>query len=214
MATALGWTLVTLPNEPAAPATVDFSAYDMIAASTNPFTGQQQFYDWGAAVLEASVSMPPLTHVQAQNWIAFMLSLKGTANVFQFGDPLALLPVKGGINGTPVVNGAGQTGRTLATKGWAAPLTGPFFSVLQPGDWIQIGFRLYRNLTQQFVSDPGGIGLVVLDIWPPLREPPADGDAIIVADTKGLFRLKSNQRKWSITASRLYGLQFEIREAL
>jgi hypothetical protein len=214
MPTALGWNLITLPNDPAAPAAVDFTAYDIVAASLNPFTGQQQFYDWGGAVLEASISMPPLTHVQAQNWIAFLLSLKGTANVFQFGDPLAQAPQAGVVGGTPVVNGAGQTGRTLNTKGWPAPAFGPYPYVLRPGDWLQIGYRLYRNLTSKIISDPGGVGLVTLDIWPPLREPPADGDAIIVTNTLGLWRLKSNQRKWSITESRFYGLQFEIREAL
>jgi hypothetical protein len=112
------------------------------------------------------------------------------------------------------VNGAGQTGRTLNTKGWPAPAFGPYPYVLRPGDWLQIGYRLYRNLTSKIISDPGGVGLVTLDIWPPLREPPADGDAIIVTNTLGLWRLKSNQRKWSITESRFYGLQFEIREAL
>jgi len=36
--------------------------------------------------------MPALTHAQAQQWIAFLLSLRGQANVFQLGDPLAVSP--------------------------------------------------------------------------------------------------------------------------
>lgn len=214
MATALGWNLITLPTSPLAPASIDFSATDIIAVSSNPFTGQQQTYDWGGALLEASVSMPPLTHIQAQTWIAFLLSLKGTANVFQFGDPLARNPQAGVVGGTTVVNGAGQTGRRLNTKGWPAPLSGPYPWVLRPGDWIQIGYRIYRNLTAQIITDPGGVGLVTLDIWPPLRESPNDLDPIVITNTNGLFRLKSNQRKWSMTASRTYGIQFDIREAL
>ena len=211
---ALGWNLVTLPNDPPAPATIDFSAVDIVAASTNPFTGQQQIYDWGGAMLEASVSLPPLTHTQAQAWIAFLLRLKGTANVFQFGDPLASSP-QGTAGGTPVADALSTArARQITTRGWPTSQFGPYPYVLKPGDWLQIGFRLYRNLTAQNAAYAGGLGTATLDVWPPLREAVPDGTAISVYNTKGLFRLKSNVRKWSITGSRLYGMQFEIREAL
>ena len=41
-----------------------------------------------------------------------------------------------------------------------------------------------------------------------------DGDTIITTNTKGLFRLKGNPRKFSMLGNRTYGLQFDIREAL
>jgi hypothetical protein len=53
-----------------------------------------------------------------------------------------------------------------------------------------------------------------LSIWPQLRESPADGDSITLNNTKGLWRLAANSRKWSVTGSRTYGMQFDIREAL
>jgi hypothetical protein len=79
---------------------------------------------------------------------------------------------------------------------------------LEPGDFIQIGFRLYRNL------DIAASGSSTLNIWPQIRESPADGDTIITHNTQGLFRLKSNTRGWSLSEARVYGFQFEIREAL
>jgi len=34
--------------------------------------------------MEATVTMPPLTDAQAQNWIAFLRALQGPVGVFQF----------------------------------------------------------------------------------------------------------------------------------
>lgn len=206
MPTFNGWDIISLPTIPAAPATVDFTATDIVAMSISPFTAQQQVQEWQQGWFEASVSYPPLTHVQAQAWIAFLLGLRGQANVFQIGDPLAVAPQGSGA-GTPVVSGGGQTGFSLVTSGWTPGAGG----VLLPGDWLQIGYRAYRNLLR---ADADGSGNATLSIYGPLREPPADGDAITLNNVKVLMRLKSNARKWSETAARVYGLQFDCREAL
>jgi len=188
-----------MPSYPS-PRSIDFTAIDTVGVAVSPFTGQQQTQNWRNAWLEASVSMPPLKHIQAQAWIAWLLGLQGQAGVFQLGDPLAPLPQ--GLGGSMTVSGAGQTGYTLNVAGGAGAPS------LLPGDWIQIGFRLYRNIG----TYNGGAG--ALDIWPQIRESPLDGTAIVVTDTKGLFRLKSNVRKWSESDMRMYGLEFEIREAI
>ena len=88
MATFNGWTIVTLPTDPPAPSSIDFTLQDLVATVDNPFTGQQQFQDWQASFIEWSVSMPPLTRAQAPAWIAFLMSTRGSLNVFQMGDPL------------------------------------------------------------------------------------------------------------------------------
>ena len=87
-----GWDIISMPATPAAPATIEFTATDTVAVSISPFTGQQQVQDWQASYMEASVSMPALTHAQAQEWIAFLMALRGQAKVFQLGDPLAAIP--------------------------------------------------------------------------------------------------------------------------
>jgi hypothetical protein len=150
--------------------------------------------------------MPPLTGAQAPAWIAFLMSLRGTLNVFQIGDPLSRAPQGSGA-GSPVVNGGAQTGYMLATRGWTAGASG----VLLPGDWLQIGYRLYRNLG---IANADGSGAATLSIWPQIRESPADGAALVLNNTQGLFRLKANSRKFSMLTNRTYGLQFDIREAL
>ena len=206
MPTFNGWNIISMPTTPSAPQTIDFTATDIVALSISPFTGQQQVQDWQQGWLEASVSLPPLTHAQAQAWIAFLMALRGQANVFQLGDPLAVAPQGSGAGATTVNVGA-QAGFSLNTKGWTAGASG----VLLPGDWLQIGYRLYRNLG---TATADGSGHATLSIWPSLRESPADNDAITLTHTKGLWRLKSNARKWSETQARMYGIQFDIREAL
>lgn len=201
MSTFNGRTIVTMPSTPAAPASIEWSATDFVAASESPFTRQQQIQDWQGSLLEGIASMPPLTHVQAQSWIAWLMGLRGIAGVFQIGDPLATAP-QGTAAGTLVVSGADQTGYVLNVSG------GSGSGCLLPGDWIQIGFRLYRNLG----TYDGGAA--ALSIWPNLRESPTDGASLITTNTKGVFCLKSNTRKWSVSEARMYGISFEIREAI
>ena len=206
MLTFNGWNIISMPATPAAPASVEFTAEDTVAVSISPFTGQQQVQDWGASFLEASVSLPALTHIQAQQWIAFLLALRGQANVFQLGDPLAVSPQGSGA-GAPLVDGAGQTGYTINLKGFTASAA----DVLLPGDWIQIGYRIYRTL---IAASADSTGRLALSIWPQIRESPSDGTAVVLNRTQGLWRLQNNARKWSISAARVYGMQFDIREAI
>lgn len=194
--------LITMPSTPA-PQTVDWIQNDIVAAVISPFTGQQQTQDWQSGFLEASISMPPMQRADAQAWFAFISECRGMANTFMFGDPLAVIPL--GRGGSPTVSGANQSGFSLNTAGWTLGTT----PALRAGDWLQIGSRLYQNL-----ADINPIsGTATLKIWPQLRESPADGAPIILNNTQGTFRLKSNVRKVSVTVMRFYGLQFDIREA-
>lgn len=199
--------LISMPTIPAAPRTVDWTMNDVVASVISPFTGQQQIQDWQAGWMEASVSMPPMVHADAQAWAAFFMACRGMANTFLFGDPLAVAPR--GLGGVGVVQGAGQSGFSLATTGW----TPGILPVLKAGDWIQIGTpnRLYRVLVD---ATPAGDGTMTLSIWPQLRESPNDGASIVLNNTQGTFRMKSNMRKFSITEARFYGFQFDIREAI
>jgi hypothetical protein len=59
-----------------------------------------------------------------------------------------------------------------------------------------------------------GAGNATLDLWPRLREPPADNSAIVVASPKGLFHLIAPQPKWDLDTAYLYGLTFDAEEDL
>lgn len=64
-------------------------------------------------------------------------------------------------------------------------------------DYIQLGTgansRIYRVLNN---INTDASGNATLDIWPRLRRSPTDGDAVIVSNTKGVFRLATNEPYW------------------
>ena len=196
-----------MPRLVTAPSSIEWDEHDVVGQNESPFTGQTQSYDWRSAWWEAQVSLPAMNRYSHDAWSAFLSRLRGPLNVFLIGDPRARLP-KGCALGTPVVNGAGQAGYQLAIRGWK-PSTK---SILMFGDFIQIGYRLYK-LTDSVDSDPNG--LATLPIWPPLREQPPDGSGVITRNCKGLFRLKTANGNKHSTNVGSYGFSgFAIREAL
>ena len=63
-------------------------------------------------------------------------------------------------------------------------------------------------------SNSDGAGNFSLDIEPALRTSPADNLAIVVSNTKGVFRLVSNETSWQTNAVSLYGITFAVREII
>ena len=149
----------------------------------------------------------------AEEWVAFLMKLYGQKGTFLLGDPLGGT-ARGSASsaaGTPVVNGASQTGGTLAIDGLPASATG----YLKAGDYIQLGSaataQLYKVLND---ADSNGSGEATLDIWPNLRSSPADGSTVVVANAKGVFRLASNESNWNINNLAFYGITFGAVESL
>jgi hypothetical protein len=188
---------------------VEFEARSVVALAQSPFTLQQQVQEHPGQIWLARLWTLPLTRAEADAWIAVLLALNGRLGTVLLGDPIARTP-KGTAAGTPVVDGAGQTGQTLATTGWTPNQTG----VLLRGDWLQVGTgttqRLYKLLTD---ADADGSGEAVLDIWPRLRESPADEAPLVLTDPAGVFRLTHNAVAWSYEDVKVAGLELELMEA-
>lgn len=79
-------TLIAIPSYPPAPKSIQPAWKDIVGSTTNTFNDQQQFMNWSAGACEISVTLPPLDHATASNWIAFLKSLQGMANYFTFTD--------------------------------------------------------------------------------------------------------------------------------
>jgi hypothetical protein len=190
-----------------APSSIQWDPQEAVAVSVSGFTGQTQSYDWQASWWEGQISFPQMSRYDADAWSAFILQCRGQSNAFMFGDPKAVLP-KGSALGSPVVNGGSQFGYSLNTRGWQANA----ISILLPGDYIQIGYRLYKVLNP---VNTDGSGNATLAIWPNLRDMPVDGTTIQIKNCKGLFSLKTNSgNKFSVNVG-LYGLTgIAIRERL
>ena len=189
---------------------IRFKPRSVVALSASPFTLQQQIQAHQGQIWMVDIKLKQLKGASAQEWIAALLSLNGIQGTFYLGDP-ALRAPRGTHPGTPVVDGASQTGQMLNTEGWTITQTG----ILLAGDWIQLGTgltqRIYRIL-KDINSD--GNGKASLDIWPRLRESPANHDSVIIHNTMGIFRMSDNEMPWDIEYSLLYGFEFSVIEAI
>lgn len=177
------------------------------AKTESPFTKEAQVYEYASGKrFEFIVELPPMKRAAAEEWIAFLAKLKGQKGTFYIGDPDGVT-ARGIATGTPLVNGASQTGGSLITDGWTTGQTG----ILKAGDYIQIGDYMYKNLSD---VNSDGSGNATLDIWPDLRSSPANNAAITVSSCVTKCRLTSNLSEWSANEVRAYGLTFSCEEAL
>lgn len=113
--------------------------------------------------------------------------------------------------GTPVVNGASQTGQSLTVDGLPASASG----YLKAGDYIQLGggsSATLHKVLEDVTSNASG--QATLELWPYVRTAPADGATIVVGSTVGVFRLASNQTDWAINNAAIYGITFAAIEAV
>lgn len=160
-----------------------------VGMTQSPFSFAQQTSDWTGQMWGLQLTTVDLDIDEGSELEAFITALNGRQGTFLIGDPAKRVP-RGAATGTPLVDGDSQTGNVLNTKGWTPNTT----NILRKSDYIQLGTgassRLYRLLKD---VDSDASGNAVLDIWPRLRVSPLDGDAVIVENTVGRFRLSSNR---------------------
>lgn len=193
---------LTMPATPPGPKQIVLMQNFIVAENDSPFTAQAQIYEHQGSWWSAQVDLPAMKRAAASPWIAFLAALNGKSGTFLMGDPLGTAPL-GTAGGSPIVSGAGQTGKTLLISG----LTG----VLKAGDYFHIGSgttqRLYMNLTDTVGGSP------TLDIFPRLRESPANSAPLVLASPQGVFRLAANVDQYTIDTAGFYGISFTVREA-
>ncbi len=186
---------------------------DKVAVAESTFTGEQQVQEHQGQWWAADVSTPPIPQADdAAVVAAFLTSLRGPSKTLLFGDP-ARVTARGSASttpGTPLVNGAGQTGDQLICDGAPNGVTG----YLKTGDYVQLGSGNTSKLHMVLEDiNTDGSGNFTLTLWPDLRSSPTDDDALVVDDARGVFRLVGQEMGWD-EQTVIYGFSFEIREAL
>lgn len=88
--------------------------------------------------------------------------------------------------GSPLVDGANQSGTELHSKGWTAGMV-----VLRQGDYITVNDEL-KMVTADVSSASNGTALI--PFAPMLRSSPPANAVIEVANPYGIFKLKDNQQ--------------------
>lgn len=192
---------VTLPTSPT-PRSITPRLITSRADLRPAFGGATQRIARSGSHWAFDVEMPPMTAAQALDWV----------NILDETDTCILrLPEPGitiGSPGTPLVNGASQTGTSLITDAWGASYAipkGKFVGVTVSG--LQY---LYQTTTA--VTASGG-GAATLVLRPMLRASPADNAALIInpATVEGFVSLSDGSM--NISVNRLVeGFTFTIEE--
>ena len=194
---------VTLPTSPA-PSSITPRLITTRGELRSAFGGSVQRISRTGSRWAFDVVMPPMTAATALEWV----------NILEEADTCILqLPEPGitiGSPGTPLVNGATQTGTSLITDAWTASYAipkGKFIGVSVSG--LQY---LYQTTTAVTAS---GAGAATLVLRPMLRASPADNAALIVnpATVEGFVTVADGAL--GISVNRLVeGFSFTIEERL
>lgn len=179
-----------------------------VSVSESPFDFAQQTQEHQGEAWDINFSIRLLNRAQAEEYNAFVLKLAGRVGTFTMAVPGSETP-RGAATGTPLVDGASQTGRELNIKGMTINITGIFLA----GDYIQLGTgsstRLYKVLDD---ANTDGLGKVMVNVAPKIVDAPGDGDTVIVTNAKGLFRLKRNTNPVNISPPNQHSISFTARE--
>jgi hypothetical protein len=193
-------------------AQIELRATNAVAISRSPFTFGTQVHAYSGQSWQADVTLPSIRRDLAEDWVAWLISLKGQFGTFYLGDPNAVTP-RGSARDTDtiLVNGATSSGNTLAIDSAPASRTG----YLKAGDYMQVGTGTSRQLFKVLADvNTNGSGQATVDIWPDVRTTIANNAAVTVENTKGIFRLASNEQAFSINEASIYGITFGAMEAL
>lgn len=119
---------------------------------------------------------------------AFLVQCRGMANTFYGYDPDRTSPLGTGV-GTPLVNGASQTGSSLVTDGW-----GNSQVVLKQGDYFKVNGEL-KMVTANVTSN--GSGQATINFAPVLRSSPANNAVITITNpTCTMYLIDDEQAAW------------------
>ena len=166
---------------------VVISPISIVGVTRSIYTLEEQVQVHPGQAWQANINLPIMNDVNAQEWIAFFLSLNGVQGTFLMSDPTRALPRGAAFsnrNPSPLVAGAGQVGNELDIDNCPSSIT----DYLKRGDYIQIDYGYHRLLGDVSTDSSGEASL---SIWPNLRRSPADDGSVRTINPVGIWRLIS-----------------------
>jgi hypothetical protein len=173
---------------------------------TSALTGAVQTASVPGARWMVEMEWPPMRTLNSAALEAVLMRLRGRQNRLVLWH-LARAALTGVGGGTPVVNGANQTGSTINISG--LPINTANWAL--PGDMLGIGGEL-KMVTAAVSSN--GAGQAAVSFEPPLRVAPSNGSAIVTAAPTAKFILADDAVRWTHEPARLVtGHRVELMEA-
>ena len=188
--------------------------FQSLAVSSNQSTfvsrsisGRRQSRQIGGQYWRLRASFPPMTRAQFAPVYAFVIAQRGRYESFSV-IPAVISTGQGSPAGTPLVNGADQTGRTLVTNGWSNSI-----AIFKAGDYLKIaGNDKVYMVTADVSSD--GSGDATIAIEPALVASPADDAAITHSSVPFTVALRAGVQEFATGTTGLFQFEIDMEEVL
>ena len=177
---------------------ISLTAGNAVAYSQSPFTFAGQAHAYAGQMWQADVTLPPMRRTDAEQWVAWLVSLRGQLGSFLLGDPTNCSP-RGTATAATISGSAGDNSVSVVMTG-----------TLLAGDYLQLGSGATATL-HKVLQDQSGDG--TLEIWPALRSDQSSASADL-SSAQGRFRLATNETSWSIDNASVYGISFSAMEKI
>jgi len=153
-----------------------------------------------------SLSWEILTRAQISPIDAFVESQRGQLGAFQIVIP-GFSTSQGSWAGSPLVDGASQTGNTLNVKGLTAGQTG----IVKAGDMFSVSGHAKVYMAVADANSTAG-GLAAISIEPKLITSPADNEALTTTAVPFTCALAGDLAEVPVRSPSLYSYSLEIIE--
>ena len=182
----------------------------IVGITRSIYTLEEQVQVHPGQAWQADINLPIMDAVNAQEWIAFLLSLNGVQGTFLMSDPTGALPrgaASSNRSPSPLVAGASQMGNDLDIDNCPASIT----DYLKRGDYIQLDYGYHRLLKD---ANTNSSGEASLSIWPNLRRSPANNESVRTINSVGVWRLVSSSSFYTDTDFLFKEMGFSCMEAV
>tara|TARA_R110000787_G_scaffold241772_1_gene347943 strand:- start:606 stop:1202 length:597 start_codon:yes stop_codon:yes gene_type:complete len=189
-------------------------AFQSLAVSSNQSTfvsrsisGRRQSRQIGGQYWRMRASFPPMTRAQFAPIYAFVIAQRGRYESFSIV-PAVISTGQGSPAGTPLVNGADQTGRSLVTNGWSNSI-----AIFKAADYLKIAGNDKVYMVTADVSSNGS-GEASIAIEPALVASPANDAAITHSSVPFTVALRSGIQEFATGTNGLFTFEIDFEEVL
>lgn len=174
---------------------------------TSPLNGFTQRLNLPGAKWFATYTLTGYRRAEIADIQAFLAKLRGGANTFYAYDPDAKTLLGAG-GGSPLVNGAGQTGASLNIDGASNSVT----NWLKAGDYFEVNGEFKMVVAN---VNTNGSGQATITFEPPLRDSPPDNAVVNITSPRcKMMLVDDDASQWAVDYSGIYQVSFSGVEVL
>lgn len=156
----------------------------------------------GGARWSAKVTMPDmLSEAAFRPWRSFLARVRGRANTFRV---VAVENPQIDSFCQVVVDGAGQQGYALKTRGWQPGLQ------LRDGMFVTVGDRLLVVAGNTYLADANGRMVITVD--PLIPDGLADGAPVEVYRPYAVLQMADTRNGYTVGRGQMYAVSFQAEE--